>query len=60
MMQLAGILYSLMSTTLAGSAILVMLVAGFDRLTPIVVAAAGGFVLAAPAAWALAHWLTRD
>lgn len=51
MFRLASILYSLISTTLAGSAIIAVLVAGYATLTPILIAAAAGFVAALPVAW---------
>jgi predicted transcriptional regulator len=51
MHRLAGILFSLISTTLAGTAIVVSLVMGYDTLQPIVIAAALGFVVSIPATW---------
>ncbi|SDN55301.1 hypothetical protein SAMN05216196_101881 [Lutimaribacter pacificus] len=57
MMRLASILYSLISTTLAGSFIVVSLVAGFTTLQPILVAAVAGFLLALPVSWAVAYRL---
>ncbi|WP_299927163.1 CTP synthetase [uncultured Pelagimonas sp.] len=51
MLRLAGILYSLISTSLAGTFIVAVLVAGHDTLTPILAAALVGFVLALPATW---------
>lgn len=49
MFGLAGILYSLISTTLAGSAIVVSLVLGYDTLVPLLIAAGIGFAAALPA-----------
>ncbi|KAA2312773.1 CTP synthetase [Puniceibacterium sp. HSS470] len=49
MFGLAGILYSLISTTLAGSAIVVSLVLGYDTLVPLLIAAGIGFAAAIPA-----------
>ena len=49
MFDLAGILYSVISTTLAGSAIVVSLVMGYDTLGPMLVAAGIGFAAALPA-----------
>ena len=57
MLRLASILYSLISTTLAGSAVIAVLVAGYGTLTPILVAAAAGGVLAVPVAWYVARSL---
>lgn len=51
MLRLAGILYSLISTSLAGTLIVAVLVIGQDTMTPILVAAAVGFVLALPVTW---------
>ena len=56
MYRLAGILFSLISTTLAGSAIVAALVMGHDTLTPILVAAVLGFVAAVPAT----YWVTKE
>ena len=57
MFGLAGILYSLVATTLAGSAIVVALVMGYDTLVPLVVAAGIGFVAALPASYVIARKL---
>jgi hypothetical protein len=48
MTYLARILYTLISTSLAGTFIVVALVAGWDTLNPILIAAAAGFVAALP------------
>lgn len=48
MFRLASILYSLIGTTLAGTAIIAVLTAGFDTLVPIVAAAIIGAVVALP------------
>lgn len=48
MLRLAGIMYSLISTTVAGTAVIAALVAGYDTTVPIVAAAAAGFVAALP------------
>ncbi|SDI46901.1 CTP synthetase [Lutimaribacter saemankumensis] len=60
MMRLASILYSLISTTLAGSLIIVSLVAGYTTLQPILIAAAAGFALALPMSWAVARQLYNN
>ncbi|PWR04137.1 hypothetical protein DKT77_02820 [Meridianimarinicoccus roseus] len=57
MLRLASLLYSLIGTTLAGSAIVVALVMGHDDLQGIVVAAALGAVAALPVAVAVARRL---
>lgn len=49
MFRLAMMLYSLIGTTLGGSAVVVALVMGQDTLKPIVFAALIGFIMAIPA-----------
>jgi len=51
MLRLGMIIYALTGPTLAGSAIVAMLVVGQDTLLPIVAAAVGGFAAAVPATW---------
>jgi predicted PurR-regulated permease PerM len=51
MTRLAGIMFSIISTTLMGIAIIVALVTGNDTLNPILIAAAIGFVAAIPVTW---------
>lgn len=58
MLRLASMLYSLIGTTLAGSAVVVALVIGQDTLKPIVAAAVIGFIAAVPVTWAVAKKLT--
>lgn len=60
MMRLASILYSLISTTLAGSFIVVSLVAGYTTLNPILIAAALGLVLALPVSWLIARQIVDN
>ncbi|MFW2543876.1 CTP synthetase [Primorskyibacter sp. 2E107] len=57
MLRLAGLLYSLISTTLAGTFIIAVLVMGYGTLMPILVAAALGFALSLPVAWLIAKAL---
>ena len=59
MLRLAMMLYSLIGTTLAGSAVVVALVIGQDTLRPILIAAALGFIAALPVARAVAARLYR-
>lgn len=59
MFKLASILYSLVGTTLAGSAVVVSLVAGYDTLVPILIAATAGFLVALPASLVVARMITR-
>jgi hypothetical protein len=49
MFSLASMLYSLIATTLAGSAIVVSLVLGYDTLVPLLIAAGIGCAAALPA-----------
>ncbi|ALI54997.1 hypothetical protein [Celeribacter marinus] len=53
MNRLAGILFSLISTTLMGVAVVVALTIGMDTLKPILVAAAIGFVVSIPITWVI-------
>jgi len=55
MLRLAAVLFSLISTTLMGVGIVAVLVAGAGTLTPILAAAAVGFVLALPVSWQVAR-----
>ena len=54
MMRLASILYSLISTTVAGSLVIAGLTMGYDTLQPILIAAALGFVVSIPIAYFVA------
>lgn len=55
MTRLTLILFSIISTTLMGSAIVVALTMGLDTLNPILIAAALGLVLAVPVSWLVAR-----
>lgn len=57
MTRLMLILFSIISTTLMGTAIVIALTMGLDTLRPIVVAAAIGLVAAVPASWLVARQL---
>lgn len=57
MLRLASMLYSLIGTTLAGSAVVVALTMGQDTLRPILTAAAVGALLAVPVTWLVARKL---
>jgi hypothetical protein len=54
------ILYSLIGTTLAGSGVVVALVAGYDTLPGILWAAALGAVLAVPVSLEVARRITAE
>jgi len=60
MLRLASVLYSVISTTLAGSVIIASLVMGYDTLTPILVAAGIGFVAAVPVSYLVTKKLTAN
>lgn len=54
-MRLMMILFSMIGTAMAGSAIVFVLTMGYDTLWPIVAAAAAGAVLALPVSWLVAR-----
>lgn len=60
MLRLASILYTLISTTLAGTGVIAVLVAGYDTLVPILIAAGVGAVVALPISWGVAKSLYGD
>ncbi len=51
------IIHIFLGSTLAGSAAIAALALGYDTLTPILISASFGFVLAIPASWMLAKRL---
>lgn len=55
MTRLTLILFSMISTSLMGTALVIALTMGMDTLTPILIAAALGFVLAIPVSWLVAR-----
>jgi hypothetical protein len=55
MLRLASILYSLVGTSLAGTGVIAVLVAGYGTLLPILWAAALGAVLALPVSYLVAR-----
>ncbi|WP_170443369.1 hypothetical protein [Ruegeria arenilitoris] len=57
MMRLAALLYSLIATALAGTAVITVLTAGMVSTLAIVGAAAVGAVAALPASWLVAKRL---
>ena len=58
MFRLAAILFSMISTTVAGIAVIVVLSMGYDTMMPIVVAAGLGFVVSIPITWVIAKQIT--
>lgn len=57
MSRLMMTLFSMVATTLMGIGVVVALTTGYDTLTPILIAAAVGFVLALPVSWFVAKQL---
>ncbi len=57
MLPLTLIIHIFLGSTLAGSAIVVALVAGLDTTVPIVTAGLAGFLVAIPASWMIAKKL---
>ncbi len=55
MLRLALIVHLFVGSTLAGSAMIVALVVGWDTLQPLVIAAFIGWLLSIPASWVLAR-----
>lgn len=60
MFRLVTILYSMIGTTLAGSAMVAALVTGHDTLMPLVVVALVGFVVAIPVSFWVARAMMRS
>ncbi len=57
MFRLAAMLYTLIASALAGSAVIAVLSAGLVSVNAIVAAAAAGAVVAAPVSWLVAKRL---
>ncbi len=57
MFRLALMLYTIISATLAGMAIVAVIVTGYSTLVPILVAAAAGFTVAVPVSIVMAKSL---
>ncbi len=60
MFRLASMLYSIIATSLAGAGVITVLTMGYDSLTPILLAAGCGALLALPVAFLVARALTRQ
>ena len=58
MTRLMLILFSIISTSMMGAAIVIALTMGLDTLQPILAAEAAGFVLAIPASWIVAKQIS--
>lgn len=59
MLRLTLLMYSILSGTLAGTAIIIVLVMGYGTKMPIIYAAALGFTLAIPISWVAAKKLSN-
>jgi predicted PurR-regulated permease PerM len=59
MFRIALLLFSMIATTLAGSAVVVALTLGYDTLVPVLAAAAAGFVAALPVTWIVARQIAE-
>ena len=59
MIRLASVLYSIIGTSLAGSAVIAVLVMGYDTLWPILMAGAIGALVAVPISFMVAHKITH-
>jgi len=60
MLRLGLILYVFIGTTMAGSAMIAALTAGYDTTQPVVLSALAGFVAAIPVSWAVARALYSE
>ncbi|MFP4303952.1 CTP synthetase [Rhodosalinus sp.] len=60
MFKLALVLHIFIGATLAGSAVIAVLVAGYGTLWPIVIAALVGFVGGFPVSWIIARQLYEE
>lgn len=58
MFRLASILFSMIATTVAGSAVIAVLSMGYDTLIPILTAAMVGFVVSIPITWFVTKQIT--
>jgi hypothetical protein len=57
MLSLTLLLHIFIGSTLAGIGVIAALVAGYGTLSPILIAAAAGFVLGFPVSWLIAKQL---
>jgi len=60
MLRLGFILHLFIGSTLAGIGVIAALVAGYDTLYPILIAAVGGFLIAFPVTWLVTRKLYED
>lgn len=60
MTRLAGMLFSLIATTLAGTFIVAALTMGYDTLQPLLIAAAAGGLVALPATYFISKAIVEN
>lgn len=60
MLRLTLLMYTILSGSLAGTAIVAVLVSGYDTKIPIIYAAAAGFIVALPISWMVAKKLSNQ
>lgn len=60
MTRLAGMLFSLIATTLAGVFIVAALTMGYDTLRPLLIAAGAGGLIAIPASYLVAKAIVEN
>lgn len=60
MTRLAGILFSLIATTLAGSFMVAALTMGYDTLQPLLIAAGAGGLIAIPATYLISKAIIEN
>lgn len=60
MLRLGFILHLFIGSTLAGIGVIAALVTGYDTLTPILIAALVGFLVAFPVTWAVTRALYEN
>jgi len=60
MFRLATMLFTIIGATLAGSAVVATLVAGYATLAPILIAAGVGFLAGIPVTWIITKMIYAD
>jgi len=60
MFRLATMLFTIIGATLAGSAVVATLVAGYATLVPILIAAGVGFLAGIPVTWIITKMIYAD
>ncbi len=60
MFRLAAMLFAVIGSTLAGSAVIATLVAGYTTMVPILIAAGVGFLAGIPITWIITKMIYAD